>query len=76
MPPPLEEMNAETGVWQMLVPQPDTVCDVFGENDTTTLFGWASGKVDVQGDYVWNLWRPYECCQIKGLFLTDIESSE
>jgi integrating conjugative element protein (TIGR03756 family) len=73
MPPPLEEMNEETSVWQMLVPQPETVCDVFGENDTLSLFGWASDRVDPQGDYVWNLWRPYECCQIRGIFLTTVD---
>ncbi len=75
MPPPLEEMNEETGTWQMLVPQPETECQVFGENDTVSIFGWASNRVDERGDYVWNLWRPYKCCEIKGIFLTDIEFS-
>ncbi len=72
-PPPLEEMKAETGTWQMLVPVTQQDCAVFGEDDTLTRFGWSSGKVDERGDYVWNLWRPYACCEVRGAFLTDIE---
>ncbi len=66
-------MKAETGTWQMLVPKPERDCAVFGENDTLTPSGWSGGKVDERGDYVWNLWRPYACCEVKGAFLTDIE---
>jgi len=30
--------------------------------------------VDKGGDYVWNLWRPYKCCQRRGqFFLFDID---
>ena len=35
--------------------------------------GWGGGRVDSAGDYVWNLWRPYQCCSRRGQwFLFDI----
>ena len=57
----------------MLVPSTETDCGVFGSNDLTSLTGWGGGKVDGAGDYVWNLWRPYKCCQRRGSFLFDID---
>ncbi|MEX2259809.1 MAG: TIGR03756 family integrating conjugative element protein [Woeseia sp.] len=71
-PGPLLEMDATTGTWQMLAPQAETSCAVFGSNDTASLVGWGGGRVDAAGDYVWNLWRPYQCCEDRGLFLFDI----
>jgi len=65
-PGPLMENNRSTGTWQMMTPVSETSCSVFGTNDLATLAGWGGGKVDPQGDYVWNLWRPYKCCQRKG----------
>ena len=42
--------------------------------DLASLAGWGGGRVDSEGDYVWNLWRPYKCCQRKGQwFLFDID---
>ena len=36
--------------------------------------GVGGGRVDSEGDYVWNLWRPYKCCQRRGQwFLFDID---
>ena len=26
-------------------------------------------RLDEHGDYVWNLWRPYECCEAAGQVL-------
>lgn len=72
MPPPLKEVDPETGTWQMLTPKKKRECKVFGENDVFKLKGWGSDEVDEHGDYVWNLWRPYECCRVKGLFISDI----
>ena len=73
-PGPLVEMDRSTGTWQMLVPTPESSCDVFGTNDLAGLTGWGGGRVDSEGDYVWNLWRPYKCCQRRGqLFLFDID---
>jgi integrating conjugative element protein (TIGR03756 family) len=72
-PGPLVESDARTGVWQMLAPRPETDCQVFGTNDLPDPAGWGGGRVDPAGDYVWNLWRPYQCCERQGqVFLLDI----
>jgi hypothetical protein len=26
-----------------------------------------------QGDYAWNLWRPYSCCRDRGIFLFNVD---
>ena len=73
-PGPLVEKDHRTGTWQMLVPTPESTCDVFGTNDLASSNGWGGGRVDSAGDYVWNLWRPYTCCKRKGQkFLFDID---
>jgi integrating conjugative element protein (TIGR03756 family) len=65
-PGPLVEKDRSTGTWQMLVPWPESSCNVFGTNDLASLTGWGGGRVDSAGDYVWNLWRPYQCCRRRG----------
>ncbi len=73
-PGPLIETDHRTGTWQMLLPRTETSCKVFGINDLASLAGWGGGRVDKEGDYVWNLWRPYKCCQRRGqFFLFDID---
>jgi len=73
-PGPLRETNPRTGTWQMLLPKTDSECAVFGINDLASDSGWSGGRVDEEGDYVWNLWRPYKCCEREGqLFLFDID---
>ena len=67
-PGPLIEKDPGTGVWQMLLPEAEGSCDVFGLDDRASLTGWGGGKVDPEGDYVWNLWRPYQCCTRRGQF--------
>lgn len=72
-PGPLLESDARTGTWQMLAPRRDSECAVFGINDLNSATGWGGGRVDTSGDYVWNLWRPYQCCERAGqFFLFDI----
>jgi integrating conjugative element protein (TIGR03756 family) len=72
-PGPLMETDARTGTWQMLTPRAESSCAVFGTNDLVGLVGWGGGRVDPAGDYVWNLWRPYQCCNREGqLLLSDI----
>jgi len=71
-PGPLVEDDPATGEWQMLLPKSESTCKVFGTNDLASVSGWGGGRVDAQGDYVWNLWRPYSCCQNRGDFLFDI----
>ena len=68
-PGPLMEADNATGTWQMLLPEPEASCDVFGTDDLASLTGWGGGRVDSEGDYVWNLWRPYTCCQRRGQWL-------
>ena len=73
-PGPLIEKDHSTGTWQMLVPTPESTCDVFGTNDLASSSGWGGGRVDSAGDYAWNLWRPYKCCRRRGQwFLFDID---
>ncbi|HFD87130.1 MAG TPA: TIGR03756 family integrating conjugative element protein [Gammaproteobacteria bacterium] len=67
-PGPLMEKDRGTGIWQMLAPRTESSCSVFGTNDLASLTGWGGGRVDSAGDYVWNLWRPYKCCQRRGQF--------
>lgn len=73
-PGPLMEKDPTTGTWQMLLPEPDTGCEVFGLDDLASVGGWGGGRVDPGGDYAWNLWRPYRCCERRGeVFLLSID---
>ena len=75
-PGPLIENDHRTGTWQMLVPRSESSCAVFGLDDRLSLVGWGGGRVDSEGDYVWNLWRPYKCCNRNGTwFLGSIDWS-
>ena len=65
-PGALIEGEENTGKWQMLKPQALSSCEVFGKNDTLSLNSWANNKEDQHGDYAWNLWRPYSCCEKEG----------
>jgi integrating conjugative element protein (TIGR03756 family) len=72
-PEPLVEGDSTTGYWQMISPVTDSDCAVFGANDLYSDSGWGGDRVDEHGDYVWNLWRPYQCCERQGqFFLFDI----
>ncbi len=42
----------------------DLECLLFGEDDTTDMQGWGSGKVNEDGEYRYTLWRPYTCCEV------------
>lgn len=62
-PGPITEGDASTGTWQRLQPNPTNSCSVFPDR------GFAATFADVMagdGDYVWALWRPYECCKRRG----------
>lgn len=75
-PGALIEGEATTGTWQMLTPVTDRDCQVFGLDDLD-INSWANGRVDEGGDYAWNLWRPYQCCQRRGQwFIGDINWME
>ncbi len=60
----------------MLTPKADTGCAAFGQNDVARRNSWSNGRVDVHGDYAWNLWRPYKCCRSRGqVFLFSVDWS-
>ena len=72
-PGALDERDDKTGYWQMLAPVVETDCQLFGKNDLDDAVSWSGDRVDEHGDYLWNLWRPYQCCERKGqLFLFDL----
>ena len=72
-PDPPEPNDEASAKWQMLVPTTQDSCEVFGQPDTFNIFSpWASGKVSETNDYLWNLWRPYSCCEDRGSFLFDV----
>lgn len=69
-PPPLVETRSNTGKWQMLTPNMENSCSVFGTNDIASIAGWGGGKQAASRNYAWTLWRPYSCCKKKrGKFL-------
>ena len=61
-PRTLSERDAKTGIWQMISPKVDTDCALFGSADAN----WDAGRIDPSDSYIWNLWRPYECCKSAG----------
>ncbi len=62
VPNRLDERDATTGMWQMISPKIDTRCELFGSDDPS----WHLGRIDGSRAFVWNLWRPYECCEPRG----------
>lgn len=73
LPPPLIENAPQTGKWQMLDPHVDAACYAFGINDSLLPLSWSDGRGSVAGGAVFNLWRPYRCCEIEGLFIGSID---
>ncbi len=71
-PGSLVEMDDQTGDWQMLYPTVDNACEVFGRNDSVSLSSWSDGRKSDDGEYQFNLWRPYQCCKVKGIFIGSI----
>jgi integrating conjugative element protein (TIGR03756 family) len=73
-PGPIQETDPKNGWWQLVYPQVDQDCTVFGENDLASIIEWESDVTDPDdGSYVWTLWRPYECCTIEGAFITSVD---
>lgn len=68
LPGELVENRPETGVWQMLAPKADSQCYAFGENDVYRR-SWSSGRQSEDNRYAFTLWRPYECCEARGVYL-------
>jgi len=72
-PGALKENDATNGHWQLVAPRLEKSCQVFGENDLTMPSGWGGGRIAASGNYAFTLWRPYSCCEIKGVFLGAID---
>lgn len=65
------EGDAATAKWQRLQPAPESGCHIFAEIDDLmlALTDPYADRLSEHGDYVWNLWRPYECCEQAGQVL-------
>lgn len=72
-PDGLLENTRSQGYWEVLAPIPEPTCQVFGENDVLAFRDWGGGRVTGDGRYYYTLWRPYKCCEIRGLFLVSID---
>ncbi|MFW7525633.1 TIGR03756 family integrating conjugative element protein [Vibrio ostreicida] len=69
-PGKVEEWTSDKGKWRMLSPFQDTQCHIFGEPMTrSSMFGLDDPykhRRSENGAYMWEFWRPYECCDRKG----------
>lgn len=62
-PDPVKEGDESTGKWQRLQPNMSDSCTVFPDRGIAALF---TDVMADDGDYVWALWRPYQCCKRRG----------
>lgn len=62
VPTYLNERDSATGRWQMISPKVDATCELFGSGRPN----WSDGRMDESRAFIWNLWRPYECCEPNG----------
>ncbi|MEM8500662.1 MAG: TIGR03756 family integrating conjugative element protein [Pseudomonadota bacterium] len=67
------EGDMETAQWQQLLPRGNTApaCHVFADKDdqlSAVLDPFMDRTNELTG-YVWNLWRPYSCCERQGAVL-------
>ena len=60
---PVMENDEDNSKWQMISPELQSSCEVFGQNDAFWLRSWADDmQKDDSESYVWLLWRKYSCC--------------
>lgn len=71
----MQENAPEQTVWKMLAPIKDDQCYAFGEDDTLSR-SWAHGRQSDDQRYVFEAWRRYECCDVPGVLVRDIEIPE
>lgn len=83
-PGQVKEWTSDEGKWQMLSPKAESECHIFGDPSTrknayvgsaseAAFDGYQERRSD-NGDYSWQLWRPYECCEKKGqIFLYSVD---
>ncbi|MCT8873754.1 TIGR03756 family integrating conjugative element protein [Shewanella xiamenensis] len=80
-PGQVKEWTSKEGKWQMLSPTPEDKCHIFGEPSTRkdgsgfdAAYDGYQHRRSKNGDYAWQLWRPYSCCKKKGqVFLYSID---
>lgn len=82
-PGQVKEWTSKEGKWQMVYPRAESKCHIFGEPSTRESADSQSGeglydgyqkRRSKDGNYAWQLWRPYECCEKKGqIFLFSID---
>jgi len=85
-----KEWTSKEGKWQMLYPKAESKCHIFGEPSTredvkvsssgatNVLYDGYQKRRSDDGNYAWQFWRPYECCEKKGqifLYSIDIDST-
>lgn len=70
-PSAVMEGDKDTHKWQMLRPAMTSSCKVWPDRGAADPY---SARVSPGGDYVWALWRPYECCRPRGRFLFRVPS--
>jgi integrating conjugative element protein (TIGR03756 family) len=69
-PPPAYENLLVGGTWQESAPfRGDLTCTPFGLNDSVMPISYGDGQTSMTGSYAFTLWRPYACCEAKGMFI-------
>lgn len=63
------EGDRETAMWQKNYPRGDSGCKVFPANGVDSSVDTTSSDTF---NYLWTLWRRYECCKIRGKFIKRI----
>jgi integrating conjugative element protein (TIGR03756 family) len=74
-PGPSHEAKSDPGKWQMVYPQPEQECHIFGDESRWQTSMDLRNKRSQSGDHAWVYWRPWECCEPKGVFLFSITYS-
>ena len=59
--PPLDKDDPDTGIWQMLYPKMESQCMQFPYEATPP-----GERRSEDGNYVWNFWKSYKCCERRG----------
>lgn len=69
------EAKSESGKWQMVYPEPEQECHIFGDESRWNTSLSLKNKRSTSGDYGWVYWRPWECCESKGIFLMSVSTT-
>lgn len=63
-PKPLDKNVPDTGQWQQLYPYTDSQCRSFPYDGNPPAY-----RRSQDGNYIWNFWRSYKCCEREGQVL-------